>query len=449
VEILARVERKELPGNGKCPNGLMPCGGPVLSKADIETLRRWLGTTTQVVGSSRITTVAGIDYDFQGFGEFVLLRGRGLEIQTRHVGIESEAPLGPSANTGLSSCASVVNGVAIKVDGHRITYQSRIGVPGPGGLELRIDGKLTKLDAKQIVLESGQRIVRTGVPGGLQIELPSGTAVSVVPGWLSSEKLWHFHVNVRQARATEGLMGAIRPGNWLPALPDGALLGPRPAKLDDRHAALYGALAKAWRVSDATSLFDYESGTSSKTFAVDAWPGRSPKSCRLPPEARREPAARALRKVLAKGVAEKHCSEVAGQALRSSCIQEVMATAEPGFAKTYEAGEQTQRKAFEVVPALVAPMHDETDVGAPVTFTWNAVSGSRGSSVSYLHCLWDADKKRFGFQDCAPVSATATAGTVSTTVDRIESGKSYLWKVIAEDGQGGSITSETRRLTAK
>jgi hypothetical protein len=94
-------------------------------------------------------------------------------------------------------------------------------------------------------------------------------------------------------------------------------------------------------------------------------------------------------------------------------------------------------------------MHDETDVGAPVTFTWNAVSGSRGSSVSYLHCLWDADKKRFGFQDCAPVSATATAGTVSTTVDRIESGKSYLWKVIAEDGQGGSITSETRRLTAK
>ena len=448
-EIYRRVTLADEPGNRRCPNGFMPCAGPALSGADIATIRRWLGPDTRIAGNSHITTVAGVDYDFQGAGEFVLLRGHGLEIQTRHVGIETDAPLAASASTGLSSCASVINGVAVKVDGHRLTYQSRIGVPGLGGLELRIDGRPTKLDGKQIVLEAGQRIVRTAAPGGIQIELPGGTAVAVIPGWLNYEKLWHFHVNVRQARGTEGLMGAIRSGNWLPALPDGTLVGPRPAKLEDRYASLYGKFANAWRVSDVGSLFDYESGTSAKTFAFYAWPGRSPKSCRLPPEARKERAARVPRKMLARGVAEKHCVGIVDRGLRSSCIQDVMVAAEPGFAKTYELGEQAQRKAFDAAPAVVAPPHDETDVRAPVTFAWNAVPSSRGLPVSYMHCLWDADKKRFGFQDCVTVSAQGTAGTVSTTVDRLKSGKSYLWKVIAEDGQGGSITSETRRLTAK
>ena len=153
--------------------------------------------------------------------------------------------------------------------------------------------------------------------------------------------------------------------------------------------------------------------------------------------------------MLAKGIAEKHCKEIVDHALRSSCTQDVMVAAEPGFATVYQAAEQAQRKAFNVAPAIVAPTHDETDVGTPVTSIWNAVSSSRGLPVSYMHCLWDADKKRFGFQVCAPVSDKTTAGTVSTTVDRLQSGKSYLWKVIAEDGHGGSITSETRRLTAK
>ena len=38
------------------------------------------------------------------------------------------------------------------------------------------------------------------------------------------------------------------------------------------------------------------------------------------------------------------------------------------------------------------------------------------------------------------------AKTVSKTVSELESGKAYFWKVIAEDGKGGTVESETRRF---
>jgi predicted MFS family arabinose efflux permease len=42
-----------------------------------------------------------------------------------------------------------------------------------------------------------------------------------------------------------------------------------------------------------------------------------------------------------------------------------------------------------------------------------------------------------------------TKTTLSRAVSGLESGKAYYWKVIAEDGKGGSAESETRRFTIK
>jgi hypothetical protein len=67
-----------------CPpasTGMMPCGGPALSKADIETIKRWIqGGANYTEGDPHIQTIDGIHYDFQSAGEFVLLRDLDMEI---------------------------------------------------------------------------------------------------------------------------------------------------------------------------------------------------------------------------------------------------------------------------------------------------------------------------------------------------------------------------------
>ena len=43
----------------------------------------------------------------------------------------------------------------------------------------------------------------------------------------------------------------------------------------------------------------------------------------------------------------------------------------------------------------------------------------------------------------------ARSSTASKSVSGLQPGKTYLWKVIAEDDKGGSVESETRRFTMR
>ena len=259
-----------------CPYGVMPCGGPSLSKSDIETIRRWiLGPPSRPYthGDPHIKTVEGIRYDFQAAGEFVLLRGQSVEIQARHTAVQTNSPLGPNPYTGLTSCVSINTAVAVRIGGHRITYQPNLnGEPDPDGLQLRVDGKLVVLSPGGIPLSSGVRIISTSAPGGIQIDGPGGSSVIATPGWWNHYQVWYLNLDMRHVRATDGLMGTIRPDNWLPALPDGSTLGPMPAAIGDRFDQLYGQFGNAWRVTHSTSLFDYAPGTSPKTFHIKNWP---------------------------------------------------------------------------------------------------------------------------------------------------------------------------------
>ncbi|HVI71304.1 MAG TPA: hypothetical protein VM656_07445, partial [Pyrinomonadaceae bacterium] len=116
-----------LAANENCPFGLMPCAGPPLSLVDIQTIRRWIeGGNSNSRGDPHIETIDGVAYDFQSAGEFVLLRGQELEIQVRQVAVETNGPIGPNGHTGLNTCASLNNAVAIKVGPHRITYQPNL-----------------------------------------------------------------------------------------------------------------------------------------------------------------------------------------------------------------------------------------------------------------------------------------------------------------------------------
>jgi hypothetical protein len=327
------------------------------TRYDAYTDRVW-GGVAAAEGDPHLTTINGVHYDFQSAGEFVALRGDGLEIQTRQTAVATTFFPGPNPHTGLTTCASLNSAVAARVGSHRVTYQPDLnGVPDPNGLQLRVDGNLTTLGPQGLDLGPGARVARTSAPGGVEMQFPNGSTLIVTPGWWDSQRAWYLNVNIYRAPVADGTMGAIPAGSWLPTLPDGTSMGPRPAALNDRYDALYRRFADAWRVTHATSLFDYAPGTSTSTFTLASWPpDHAP--CEVPDVRPARP--------LSERVATRVCREVVGKERNANCVFDVMVTGERGFAKTYLA---TQRLDQGATSITVTDDRDPTGYGEAVVFT--------------------------------------------------------------------------------
>lgn len=481
---------------------LMPCGGPALSKTDIETIRRWiLGTRPYTNGDPHIRTVDGVNYDFQASGEFILLRGEGLELQARHLAVETNAPLGPNGHTGLTTCVSLNSAAALRVGKQRITYQPNInGQPDPNGMQLRIDGRLVEMTSLPIPLTSGGRIRKTSAPGGIQIDAPGGTVIVITPGWWNHYQVWYLNIDTRGVRVTEGLMGSIAPGNWLPDLPDGSRLGPKPRDLNQRHKVLYELFGNAWRVNDTTSLFDYAPGTSTRSFTIDSWPGgNASQNCVLPSGPGKIPPL----KVMTRAQAEQACNGVNDGDRKANCIQDVMVTGEVSFANTYLQADKINRNTIPEAPVLVFPGDFSTGLALPVDFKWDKATDKDGDPITYSIAVWPVNdgpnnnnaipvstktgwlgrrdncvlivgviglllfavaffmgwRKKPGLLIllalvilAALIAAYLLCGRAKTfthSFTNLEAGKAYYWKVIAEDNNGGTAESETRRIEIK
>ena len=426
-----------------CPGGRMPCGGPRLSEADLVTLRRWLdGSRMFSEGDPHLVTVDGVAYDFQSVGEFTMARAEGIEVQARQAPLPADTPLGPDAHSGLSMCPSITTAVAVDVAGQRITLQPNLsGQPDPSGMQLRVDGKLfEKLGSRGLVLAGGGRLLPTTASGGVQIIFPGGTDVVLTPQWLSYYQMWLVNYEVRHARANFGILGTVAPNNWLPALADGGLLGPRPAALNQRHQQLNEKLADSWRVTNTSSLFDYAPGTSTATYTLRSWPGFASPSCKLP--AGWTPAVPPQKPFPAE-TARQYCSTLVDAARRLNCERDLMTTGEPAFVQAYLASERLARNLAPKPPELLSPRADEMGLAGSVLFEWKATSDRDGGAVRYLHCLWPTDEK-LTFGNCRDVAGQ------STVVSGLDAGRTYRWKVVVEDGQGAStVESETRRFVTK
>jgi hypothetical protein len=495
----------------RCPYGLMPCGGPPLSGVDIETIRRWADGSppTSSEGDPHIRTIDGVNYDLQTAGEFVLLRDEGFELQARHTPVTTAGPLGPNPHTGLSTCVSVNTAVALRTGGQRITYQPSL-TPAPldefeeapakaGDLVLRIDGAPTELGEEPILLSSGGRIRRTPVAEGIQIEHPGGTVVVVTPGFWAHHQIWYLNINVRRARSTQGLMGQVAPGNWLPALADGTWLGSRPADLSERYRQLHGTFADAWRVTETTSLFDYEDDLRAASFAVPDWPAYAPNNCVAPPVP--GGSAAPAPEPIDPAEAERLCGDVVGPDRRANCVADVAATGEAGFAEAYVASEQLEQNVAPTEPTLGLPANFAESLALPIKFTWSQSTDADRAGVTYRYCLWSS-AELFGFDKCTPVDAPfasrdSIVNTViaalallilllvlfltvlrhrplllvlvailllpllligfhlgrgqplSETVASLDPTGRYLWKVVAEDENGAIAESETRLFTVR
>lgn len=330
-------------------------------------------------GDPHITTVDGVHYDFQGAGEFVALRGKGIEIQTRQTPVATASvPSFTNPYTGLQSCVSLYTAVAARVGSHRVTYQPNInGKPDPSGMQLRVDGVLTTLGPDGITLVDGEggapsaalthavvaqtgvnRIVKSPEGDGMEIHYANGTKLVVTPAWWAAQQKWYLNVNVYETTASQGIMGQIAQDSWLPALADGNSVGPKPDSIHDRYQQLYEKFGNSWRVANATSLFDYAPGTSTATFTLASWPRENPNSCSL----EGQPEAQAIDIA----TAEKECSGVVDENTKANCVFDVAVTGETGFARTYMLSEQLAAGATKTT--LVADKASSKQ-GESVTFT--------------------------------------------------------------------------------
>jgi len=342
---------------------------------------------TALLGDPHITTADGTRYDLQGAGEFVSLRDSdGAEIQTRQTPA-STMVTGTDSYDELTTCVSLNTAVAARVGKHRVTYEPDLsGEPDPSGLQLRIDGVLTALGPQGMDLGNGGRVyqpsppgslaVKSSLGGALAIDFPDGKTLFVTPQWWASQSKWFLNVNVvnlglqsGEGRTSLGGIGApIATRSWLPALPNGASLGPMPASLHDRYVTLYQTFADAWRVTNKDSLFDYAAGTSTQTFTDKNWPPDHP-PCVVPDVRPVEPASEEF--------AQAACRRVFDKNMHSDCVFDVRITGNADFASTYL---ETQRVLTDSTTISLTGDADPSQPGEWVTFTAYVASNSSNST---------------------------------------------------------------------
>jgi hypothetical protein len=296
--------------------------------------------STSIKGEPHITTLNGTYYNFQAAGEFVaLLDPDGTEIQTRQTPIPTSAPgnydPGGLDNDGLVSCLAMNTAVAAKVGSHRVTYEpSFTGAYASGPFQLRIDGKLTTLDAQGVSLAGGGQVKNSSEGGGIEVDFTDGKIMTAVPaGSYDSMNLLNVAaedlglVSEPGGVTESGLSGTVPTGSWLPALPNGNSVGPMPSTLHDRYVTLYDTFANAWRVTANNSLFDYAPNTSTATFTNTKWPVENATTCAIPNQKTLQPVSAAL--------AEDACKPVTDKISHESCVFDVQATGGSGVADAY------------------------------------------------------------------------------------------------------------------
>lgn len=310
-------------------------------------------------GDPHIKTVNGTNYDFHGAGEYTLLRdGADYEIQTRQTPVTTAGPL-PNAYTGLSSCVAVNTALAARVGSHRISYQP----DGPLNeqatrMRLRVDGVMQDIDTLgSINLGVGGRVSRAASGNGIEVDFPNGSSLLVTPAWWSSHNIAYLNISMLNTPATEGIAGFIEPGQWLPRLSDGASLGSKPADLSQRYKDLNKTFSKSWRVSNASSLFDYAPGTSTATYTTQGWPFENASSCEIPRMSKVKP--------IDREVAKRACLEVVDPDNRNNCVMDVAVTGEIGFAKSYLLAQKLEQAGTKTE---IYPERKVTKEGDPATF---------------------------------------------------------------------------------
>jgi FtsP/CotA-like multicopper oxidase with cupredoxin domain len=311
-------------------------------------------------GDPHIHTVDGKRYDFQAAGEFIMLRDRdGLEVQSRQTPVLTANPITDSY-TGLKSCVSLNTAVAARVGSHRIALQ-----PGKeqGQFLFFVDGKQSRLTTQGLNLD-GHHVSGFDVDGvmALRVDYLQHAVLIATPLLWTTHNLWYLNISVSRTHAEEGLMGPILQNTWLPLLPSGASVGPMPVSLNDRYTTLYKTFADAWRLTDMSSLFVYEQGTSTSTFTDHDWPAGEP-PCKLKPQF--EIPGWVVPEGMGIEKAKQICQIITDEGLNQDCVFDVATTGDADFAKAYLITQKIRQRSTAVqivstekgvITAIVSPL---------------------------------------------------------------------------------------------
>jgi hypothetical protein len=265
---------------------------------------------SQSNGDPHLISVNHVKYDFQAAGEFTLLSSPdgSLDIQAR------QEPFGTTGDVATNTA------IAARVGSHRVG----VYVEPNGSLQARVDGNAVDLSSGPTALGNGASISSydTLSSTGFEIDFPDGTKL-----WTLSVAEWGIDAEVEPSAALKadgvGLLGSILPNGFgIPALPDGTQL---PSATDPtQEYQLYTQFAEAWRVTDTTTLFDYDPGKSTASYTIKPFPTQA-KFLTL---------ARLSSAQLAAG--NSACLAITDSGLHEECVYDVGATGQSGFADSYK-----------------------------------------------------------------------------------------------------------------
>jgi hypothetical protein len=265
------------------------------------------------VGDPHLQTLDGQEYDFQGAGEYTLLRASdgSMEIQAREVPYPGVADV--SINTAL----------AWRVADHRVAMYGTAD-----GYTLTVDGAPPDPSAGTLDLGSGASVTDLG--DGVEVAYPDGTIATAVSHGNGFAGALDIEVAPSDTLRNDahGLLAPIASGSELPAMPDGSALL-LSADRATRYHQRYEVFAPAWHVTAATSLFDYSAGQSSASFDVAAFPSANVAFDLQEFEARAQQAAI--------DQATEQCAAVGDNPkLVQKCVYDIVATNNPAFAQVYQ-----------------------------------------------------------------------------------------------------------------
>ena len=327
-------------------------------------------------GDPHLKTFDGFRFDFQQIGEYTLVRSTkdDFVVQVRQVPVPK------------SRAVSVNQAMATKIGGQRVTVSLE-----NGAAVLRIDGTVVTGDPPAM---KGGSIMRalTGYGTSYAIEWPDGTVVR-------AEQLKQYTINVR-VRPSAARRGTLE-----------GLLGNDDGAVDD-DAAEPAALAEKWRVTQAASLFDYQSGQSSQTFVDPTFPDPG-------------------QTVPNREAADKACREegITDPQLLHDCIVDFGVTNGFLFASQYAHQQKVLEARAALAPAnataVAAPKERVltmagtiADKSQPTQFTFDA----QANDVIFLHqpdCVDRSDGSVIFFALVAPDGRTIDPGHPGCDIGRV------------------------------
>ncbi len=81
----------------------------------------------------------------------------------------------------------------------------------------------------------------------------------------------------------------------------------------------------------------------------------------------------------------------------------------------------------------------DTKVGSSVSFSWKSTYDKDDGKLVYMHCLWPQGT-RLTMKQCSDQRGEGVS------VSGLRPGLFYNWKVMVDDGQGATVSSETRKF---